>query len=330
MVVLAGMWMKRLRLAHIAIVAALLAAAPALHAEDRYPSRPIRMIVSFPPGGGVDVVARLFADRMGKLLGEPLVVENKGGASGIIAGRQVSQADPDGYTILIATNSMMVAQLMTANSNLDMLRDLKAVASIAPQANIIVASPGLDVKSLADVIALAKTRHLTYASPGAGSVPQLFVEHFLASVAKAPMTHVPFQGAAAALTATMAGQTDIAVVTLPPAVEFVNAGKLKGIAVTTPARSAALPQIPTVAESGYTGISSTVWAAIFVPAKTPDAVARRLSETALKVAAMPDVQDRLRRLGYETTAVPGEQFQQDIAKELRVWAEIVAGMNAKH
>jgi len=249
-----------------------------------------------------------------------------GGASGIIAGRQVSQADPDGYTILIATNSMMVAQLTTSNANLDMLRDLKAVASIAPQANIVVASPGLEVKSLADVIALAKARHLTYASPGAGSVPQLFFQHFLTTVAKAPMTHVPFQGAAGALTATMANQTDVAVVTLPPAVSFVNSGKLKGIAVTTKARSAALPQIPTVVESGYTGISSTVWAAIFVPAKTPDAIRARLSEAALKVAAMPDVQAKLRALGYETDAVPGEQFQQDIAKELRVWTNIVAAM----
>jgi len=321
---LAAQWLARAGAA-AALVAAILA-APAVHAEDRYPSRPIRMIVSFPPGGGVDVIARLFADRMGTLLGEPFVVENKGGASGIIAGRQVSQADPDGYTILIATNSMMVAQLTTSNANLDMLRDLKAVASIAPQANIVVASPGLEVKSLADVIALAKARHLTYASPGAGSVPQLFFQHFLTTVAKAPMTHVPFQGAAGALTATMANQTDVAVVTLPPAVSFVNSGKLKGIAVTTKARSAALPQIPTVVESGYTGISSTVWAAIFVPAKTPDAIRARLSEAALKVAAMPDVQAKLRALGYETDAVPGEQFQQDIAKELRVWTNIVAAM----
>ena len=319
-------WFARAFAAIGVIVTAL---APALHAQDGYPSRPIRLIVSFPPGGGVDVVARLLADRMGTLLGQPLVVENKGGASGIIAGRQVSQADPDGYTALIATNSMMVAQLITANSNLDMVRDLKAVASVAPQANIVVASPGLEVTSLADVVALAKTRHLTYASPGAGSVPQLFFEHFLTTVAHAPMTHVPFPGAAGALTATMAGQTDIAVVTLPPAVEFVTAGKLKGIAVTTRQRSGALPQIPTIEESGYSGISSTVWAAIFVPARTPAAIAARLGDAALKAAAMPDVQAKLRGLGYETTTVPGEQFQQDVAKELGMWTDILAKMNAK-
>lgn len=303
-------------------------AVPALSA-DAYPNRPIRLIVSFPPGGGVDLVARLLADRMSTILGQPLVVENKGGASGLIAGRQVSQAEPDGYTALIATNSMMVAQLISPNSNLDMVRDLRAVASVAPQANIVVAAPGLAVNSLAELVALAKTRPLTYASPGAGSVPQLFFEHFLSTVAHAPMTHVPFQGAAGALTATMANQTDVAVVTLPPAVEFVAAGKLKGIAVTSPERSAALPQIPTIAESGYTGTSSTVWTAIFVPIKTPSAITARLGEAALKAAAMPDVQARLHQLGYETTTVPGEQFQRQVAAELGMWTEIVAKVNAK-
>lgn len=303
-------------------------AVPALSA-DAYPNRPIRLIVSFPPGGGVDLVARLLADRMSTILGQPLVVENKGGASGLIAGRQVSQAEPDGYTALIATNSMMVAQLISPNSNLDMVRDLRAVASVAPQANIVVAAPGLAVNSLAELVALAKTRPLTYASPGAGSVPQLFFEHFLSTVAHAPMTHVPFQGAAGALTATMANQTDVAVVTLPPAVEFVAAGKLKGIAVTSPERSAALPQIPTIAESGYTGTSSTVWTAIFVPIKTPAAITARLGEAALKAAAMPDVQARLHQLGYETTTVPGERFQRQVAAELGMWTEIVAKVNAK-
>ena len=289
--------------------------APALLAQEGYPNRPIRVIVGFPPGGGVDVVARLLADKLGQLLGQTIVVENRGGAAGIIAGQQVSRAEPDGYTVLISGGSIIPAQLTNANSGLNILRDLRAVASVAPQASIVVASPGLDVSSLKDLIRLAKTRNLTYASPGSGSIPQLLFEQLFTATAQAPMTHVPFPGAAPALTATMSNQTDVGIVTLPPAVELLNAGKLKGVVVTTPDRSAAVPKIPTAIESGYPGISSALWTGFFVPATTPAGISARLGEAILKAAAMPDIQAKLRQLGYESTSVPGEQFQRDVAKE---------------
>jgi tripartite-type tricarboxylate transporter receptor subunit TctC len=264
---------------------------------------------------------------MGPLVGQTIVVENRGGAAGIVAGQQVSRAEPDGYTVLIATNSMIIAQPTNANSGLNITRDLRAVASVAPQANIVVASPGLDVSSLKDLIRLAKLRNLTYSSPGSGSVPQLLFEQLFTTIAQAPMTHVPFPGAAPALTATMSNQTDVGIVTLPPAVDL-NAGKLKGIVVTTPDRSAALPKIPTAVESGYPGISSAVWTAFFVPAKTPPGVSARLGEAILKAAAMPDIQAKLHQLGYELTTVPGEQFQRDVAKELGMWAEMLGKAGA--
>jgi tripartite-type tricarboxylate transporter receptor subunit TctC len=182
-----------------------------------------------------------------------------------------------------------------------------------------------------ELIGLAGKRSLNYASPGAGSVPQLVLENLFASQPKARMTHVPFPGAAAALTATIASQTEVAVVTLPPAVPLVNSGKLKGIAVTTKNRSAALPNVPTAAEAGYPSITSSVWTAFFVPAKTPKVVAAKLNDAVLKVAAMPDIKERLTKLGFEPTSIAGEQFQSDVAAELKMWAGVIekAGIKQK-
>jgi tripartite-type tricarboxylate transporter receptor subunit TctC len=305
-----------------ALVTIASAACPGL-AQENYPNRTVRLVVSFPPGGGVDAVARLFADKMSPLLGQPVVVENRGGAAGIVAGRQVANAEADGYTVLVATNSMVIAQLLNRQSGLDIVRDLQAAASVAPQANIVVTAPDLPVDSLKDLIALSRTRNLSYASPGAGSVPQLLFEHFFTTLANARMTHVPFPGAAQALTSTLSSQTEVAIVTLPPAVPFVAAKKVKGIIVTTPARSASLPDVPTAAESGYPNVSSAVWTAFFLPAKTPKAITAKLGEAILKVAAMPEIKEKLSQLGFEPTSIPGDQFQRDVESDLNMWAGVI-------
>jgi tripartite-type tricarboxylate transporter receptor subunit TctC len=226
---------------------------------------------------------------------------------------------------------MIIAQLMNATPGLSIERDLLAVASVAPQANIVVTPPDLKVNSLKDLIALAGQRPLNYASPGIGSVPQLLFEHLITTIAKVKMTHVPFPGAAAALTAAMSNQVEVSVLTLPPAVPLVNAGKLKGIAVTTPQRSAAVPGVPTAIEAGFPSISSTVWTAFFVPVKTPKAIADKLSDAVLKVAAMPDIKQKLTDLGFEPTSIPGAQFQRDVAAEVKMWAGVIenAGMKPK-
>ncbi len=285
----------------------------------RAASRPVKLMVSFPPGGGIDAVARMFADKMSPILGQPVVVENRGGASGLIAGRAAASAEPDGYTVLVASNSMIIAQVINAAPGLNVERDLQAVASVAPQANIVVAAPDLPVTSLKELVELAGKRPLNYASPGAGSVPQLLLEHLFSTLPNVRMTHVPFPGAAQSLTATMASQTEVGVVTLPPAVPLVTSGKLKGIAVSTRNRSAALPGVPTAAEAGYPSISSVVWTAFFVPIKTPQPIAQKLGDAVLKVAAMPDIQARLTQLGFEPSSIPGAQFQRDVAEEVKMW-----------
>jgi len=305
----------------------LFAAIPAI-AQD---NRPVRLVVSFPPGGGVDAVARLFADKMSALLGQTVVVENRGGASGLIAGKQVASAEPDGSSVLIASNSMVVAQVMSPNAGLDIARDLKALASVAPQAIIITAQPDFSTNTLPELVAAAKARRLNYGSPGAGSVPHLLGVYLFGSLAGVTLEHIPFPGAAQALTALLGRQIDLAMVTLAPAVTLVADGKMKGIAVTTPERSAALPKVATAAESGYPGFSVSVWTGFFVPARTPKPVADRLEAVVLKVANDPEIKGKLTQLGFEPTNIAGEPFQRDVAAELKRWDEVVdkAGLKGK-
>jgi tripartite-type tricarboxylate transporter receptor subunit TctC len=225
---------------------------------------------------------------------------------------------------------MIIAQLMNPNPGLDTLRDLQAVASVAPQAIIVTVSPGLKVGSMKELIALAKSRNLSYGTPGAGSAPHLLFEH-LSTLANVRMTHIPFPGAAQALTAAMSNQTDLAVMTLPPAVSLVTSNKLKGIMVTTAVRSSVLPEVPTARESGFPDLDATVWSGFFVPAKTPKAVVTRLSEAVLKVANMSEIKQKLGQLGFEPTSVPGDKFQASLAAEIRMWNGVIekAGLKPK-
>jgi tripartite-type tricarboxylate transporter receptor subunit TctC len=313
----------------LGIIAAM--AGPAAAQDTRQDNRPVRLVVSFPPGGGVDAVARLFADKMSALLGQTVVVENRGGASGIIAGKQVASAEPDGTSVLIASNSMVVAQVMSPNVGLDIARDLKALASAAPQAIIITSQPDLSANTLQELIALAKTRRLNYGSPGAGSVPHLLGVYLLGSLAGVTLDHIPFPGAAQALTALLGKQVDLAMITLSPAVTLVADGKMKGIVVTTPERSAALPKVPTAAESGYPGFSVSVWTGFFVPARTPKPIADKLEGVILKVANEPEIKAKLSQLGFEPTNIPGERFQRELVAEIKRWDEVVdkAGLKQK-
>lgn len=312
------------------VFAAICATLGTAQAQDSaYPSRPIHLVVSFPPGGGIDGVARLFADKLSGVLHQSVVVENRGGAAGSIAGKQVASAAPDGYTVLVGSNSMVINQIINPKSGLDVEHDLMALASVAKQAIIVVTPSDLKVGSLKELIALARERPLTYGTPGAGSIPHLLIELLVEKLPGVQLTHVPFQGAGPALTAAIAHQVDIGSMTLPPAVPLVKAGKLHALAVTIPQRSAALPDVPTTAEAGFPEVVGTAWAGIFVPLKTPPAVAKKIENAILEVAAMPSIKQRLTELGYETAATPGVQFQKEISEETRMWADVVAKSTLK-
>jgi tripartite-type tricarboxylate transporter receptor subunit TctC len=294
-----------------------------------YPSSPVRIIVGFPPGGGVDVLARLFGQKLSAIWGQPVVVENRPGAATTIATRLAARASPDGYSILINSNTMVVNQVLNPNADYDIERQLIPVINLAWQPNIIAAAPGLPVASLGELVALARTRKVSYGTPGAGSVPHLAGVYLFAVLAKIDVLHVPYSGAAPALTATVAGQTDLAFVTMPPAVPLVKAARLKGIAVTSAKRTLALPDIPTAAESGFPGYEVSVFSGFFVPAGTPAATVQRFRDAVLKVLAMPDIKEQLATLGFEPADTSTEDFRRLVSDEIRKWAKVAAQTKLK-
>jgi tripartite-type tricarboxylate transporter receptor subunit TctC len=310
--------------AGLLVLGVTFASSSALQAQPvDYPNRPIKLVVGFPPGGGVDVIARIFADKLAVLLKQPVYVENRPGASGSIAGRQVATAEPDGYTVMVNSNSIVINQVLNPNTGLDIERDLVAVVSVAPQPNLIAAAPDLPVKSLSELIALARAKKLLFGSPGLGSIPHLVVEYLFTSLSELRLDHVPYPGAAQALTAVMTSQIELASVTMPPAVQLVQAGKVKPIVITSAKRAAALPDVPTVAESGYPGFEIVTWTGFFMPANTPKPIIERFEKAALEVANMPEIRDRLVTLGFDTASTSGERFRSDIAAELKRWTEVV-------
>jgi tripartite-type tricarboxylate transporter receptor subunit TctC len=212
---------------------------------------------------------------------------------------------------------------MNPGAGLNIARDLVPIMTVAPQSMILAAAPELGVDSLGALSALARSRKLLYGSPGTGSVPHLFAEYLFTSQGNVELEHVPYQGAAQALTAAMTGQVQLASVTTPPAIALVLAGRLKGLAVTGAARAATLPDVPTVAEQGYPGVVINVWTGFFAPANTPPPVIERFAQATAEIAAMPDIKDRLAGLGFDTGTTTGEQFRRDLTDEIKRWSGVV-------
>ena len=299
------------------------------HAQtEPYPSRRIHIVVGFPPGGGVDVAGRLVADKLTQILGQPVVVENRPGASSGIATRYVATAKPDGYVVLINSNSMLANQIVNPNAGYDVERDLIPVIKAVSQSNIMVAGPDVAAATLKDVIALSRRQDVTYGTPGAGSIPHLAAERLFA-LAGAKLRHVPYPGAAPALNGVLGGHEQFAFLTTPPAVTLVKSGKVKGIAITAAGRAATLPDIPTFAESGFPGYVVDVWGGFFVPAGTPRPVIETLSNAMSKALAMQDVKDKLVGLGFDLAGTPSDEFRREISEELKLWTDIVQKSNLK-
>ncbi len=297
--------------------------APLFAQRGVYPSAPVRMLVGFPPGGGVDVVARLVGQKMSGVWGQPIVVDNRPGAGSIVATRIVANATPDGYTVLINSSSMVVNQVANANAGYDIERQLVPIINLAWQPNVIVAARGLPLSTLNDVIALSRTRKLSYGSPGQGSVGHLAAEYLFNMLAKTNILHIPYNGAPPALTAVISGQVEVAVMTLPPAVPMITAGKVKGIAVTSAKRASTVPDLPTVAESGFPTYEVNIFTGLFMPAGAPKAVVDRFYQAVLKVVAAPDTKEQLATLGYEPADTSSEEFRRLIPEELKKWAKVI-------
>jgi len=305
------------------IILAFVALAPVAAAQD-YPSRPIRFIIPYPPGGGTDTVARLLNPALIERLGEQVVIDNRGGANAIVGTEIAAKATPDGYTMLFCLPANMVINpIMYANLPYDPSRDLTPVIHIDNLAFMLTVNPSLPVKTVADLINLAKAKpgELNFGSSGLGSSPQMAAE-LLKSLAKLNMVHVPFRGGGPALTALMAGDVQFWFGTIISQLPHVKSGRLRAVAVTTPNRVASLPELPTVGET-LPGYESVIWHGVVVPKGTPAAIVRQLNAAFNSVLKLPKIAERLRNSGVEPVGGTPEDFAALIKSETTKHAKLL-------
>jgi tripartite-type tricarboxylate transporter receptor subunit TctC len=309
---------------------AALAAAPDLHASD-YPSRPVRIIVGFPPGGATDFVARSIAPRLGDALKQPVVIDNRAGANGTIAAELASQATPDGYNLHLGTLGALVISPAINKVGYDPQRDLLPISLVVQLQNIFIAHPGVGAKSIPELIALARQKPgtLNYASSGLGSPGHLAGELFKA-MAKVDLQHVPYKGGAPALGDLVSGQVPVFVAVISTGVPVVKNGRAIALAVTGAKRSPALPEVPTVAESaGLKGYEASNWYGLMAPAGTPKPVIDRLHKDMVAVMSMPDLRDTLATRGVDAASSSPEDFAAYIRSETAKWNKVIRIANLK-
>ncbi|OWT80924.1 MULTISPECIES: tripartite tricarboxylate transporter substrate binding protein [unclassified Achromobacter] len=315
-----------------AVIAPVLAAVPTLaHADDAYPSKPIRLIVPFPPGGTTDIVGRLFADKLGRELNQTVIVENRGGAGGSIGSAAIANAAPDGYTLGIATASTHgINPAVYAKLPFDAEKDFTPITNLAAVPNIMAINPKVGAKNMAEFIKLAKSEpgKLTYASAGNGSVSHMMGELFkMASGTN--LVHVPYRGVGPALNDVLAGQVDVMYDNLPSTLPHVQANRLIAMAVAAPQRVKALPDVPTFAEVGLPAVNDASWFGLIGPAKLPKAVVDKLNAAVAKVEAEDDVKTRLEGLGAATANNTPEEFAKQIAAEIAKNKRVAAEAHVK-
>ena len=309
---------------------ALLALAAPAGAQTAYPQKPIRMVVPFPPGGGTDILARLFGQKMSETLGQQVIIDNRGGAGGTIGTDIAAKAPPDGYTLILVSGSHAINPGLYPKLPYDSVNDFAPITQLATSPGILVVNPSLPVKSVKDLIALARAKpgQINYASAGSGTPPHLAGELFKV-MAKIDMVHVPYKGNAPAFTDVIGGQVSLIFPTMPSAMPFIKSGRLRPIAVTSAKRSPAAPDIPTIAESGLPGYEATSWYGILAPARTPREIVARLHEVLVSIIGSPDMKDKLAAQGLDPVGNTPQQFAAVIKSEIAKWAKVVKASGAK-
>lgn len=300
--------MNRKAFAIIATVVLTAIGPSQIHAQA-YPTKPVRLVVPFPPGGSTDIVARIVAQKLGERIGQPLVVENRGGAGGTIGTDAVAKSAPDGYVLGFAsTSTHAVAPAVYAKLPYDPVKDFAPISLVAVTPYLLVANPKVEVKSLKEFVAYVKPRpgKFNYASAGTGSTTHLAME-MLKSAAGLFILHIPYNGNGPAGTAVIAGDVEFLFGSLPAVLPHAKSGRVRPLAVGTPKRSPSLPDVPTVAESGFPGFDASLWLAVMAPARTPAAVVDRLHKEIVAVVRSPDAADALNKAGAEpVTSTPVE------------------------
>ena len=316
-----------------ALAALLCAVAPPAALAQSWPSKPVRIIVPHAPGGVTDVVTRTVAQPLSEALGQPVVVDNRPGAAGLLGTEVAATAAPDGYTLLMFVDTNTIFPSTVKSLRHDPAKSFAPITILGRGAHVLVAHPSLPVETLQDLVRYAKAhpRELSYASPGTGSPQHLGVE-IIKSAAGLDMVHIPYTGGGQAIVDVVGGQVKLGILGMAPALPHIKAGRLKALVVTGATRSKVLPDVPTVAESGFPGFETGQWQGIVAPAGTPAAVITRTHDELLKIMRQPAIAEKLASIGMDTTtsATP-EDFARMLQDELKRWPEVVkaAGIQAE-
>ena len=295
-----------------------------------WPTKQIKFIVPYPPGGGTDVIARIVQEPLSKELGQQVIIDNRGGAGGSIGSALAAQSPSDGYTVLFTLSSHTINPAIYTKLPFDTEKDFSSVVTVASLPQILVANPNFPAKTVKEIIEMAKAKpgSISYASVGNGS-PGHLAGAMMASDAGVEMTHIPYRGGGPAVTDVIAGQVPLLWVSIPAAAQFVKAGKLRALAVSTVKRSAVFPDVPTMVESGFKGFEVDSWYAMFVPAKTPQAIIDRINKAAVNVLAQSDVKEKLLGQGAEAVGDSPAQLSGVVKKEIAKWKQVVKSANIK-
>ncbi len=309
----------------------LLITATAMVTAAEYPNRSIRLVVPYPAGGPVDITARTVAPKLSEALGQSIVVDNRGGAGGILGSDIVAKSAADGYTLLLCTTANAINASLVPRLPYDMIKDFAPVTLVAIITSILVVHPSVPANSVRELIALAKARpgQLSYASTGNGT-PTHFAAELFKSMTGLDIVHIPYKGAAPAVVDLISGQVHLSFISAPGVVPHVKSGRLRALAVTNTKRSALLPELPTVSESGLTGYESEGWHGLFVPTGTPRPVIDRLYREIANTLRAPEIHSRLVGVGTEPVGMPPDAFAVKLRDEIAKWGKIVktAGIKA--
>ena len=299
-------------------------------AQDQWPSKPVRMILPFPPGGGTDILGRLIADRLSASLGQPVVTENRGGAGGNVGAEAAAKSAPDGYTIVLVAPSLAISPTLYSKLNYDPVKDLAPISLVATVPNVMITQPSLP-GDLKEFIALAKAKPgaLNFGSGGAGTSNHLAGELFNL-VAGTKLVHIPYKGVNLAMQDVLSGNVHLVFIGIPAAAPHIKAGRLRALAVVAPHRSPALPEVPTAAEAGLPDFEVTTWYGILAPAGTPRNVITRVNGELVKIMHAPELKEKLAATGTDPLTSTPEEFAAYIKREITKWGEVIrkAGIKA--
>ena len=310
----------------------VLACCAAIAGAQPYPSKPVRVIVPFPPGAGVDIVTRIFTPRLAAALGQQFIVDNRSGAAGHIGAEVAARAAPDGYTLLLAPGSVVNSQTLYPKLTYNLEKDFDPITPVAAAPFVLVVHPSLPVRNVRELIALAKTKpgQLYYASTGNGGTPHLAMEIFRMQ-ANINVVHVPYKGTPSAVTDVIAGQVSMIFANTLSVLPLVKSGRLRALAVSSARRSAAVPELPTVSESGMPGFDATTWFGLLAPAGTPKEIITRINSESRKIGQLSGTRELLISQGADALGTTPEEFRAFIKAELVKWAKVVrtAGVKAE-